>query len=111
MTLKSMPLMPDLDVNFNPDEEEEEDAAEEKNLMTILLKLKTAKSSLHASRKRYRDILPRTSSYSANLLQTSNNLGSSFSKTLMMHTQQQRRRTKMRFKSSRNDGQPKLTRL
>ena len=52
MVLKSMPLMPDLDVNFNPDEEEEEDAAEEKNLMTILLKLKTAKSSLDASRKR-----------------------------------------------------------
>ena len=48
-----MPLMPDLNVNFNPDEEEEEDAAEEKNLMTILLKLKTAKSSLEASRKRY----------------------------------------------------------
>ena len=57
-----MPLMPDLDVNFNPDEEEEEDAAEEKNLMTILLKLKTAKSSLHASRKRYCDMLCKASS-------------------------------------------------
>jgi hypothetical protein len=57
MASKSMPLMPDLDVNFNPDEEEEEDAAEEKNLMTILLKLKTAKSSLHASRKRYHELI------------------------------------------------------
>ena len=45
--------MPDLNVDFNPDVEEDEDAAEEKNLMTILLKLKTAKSSLDASRKRY----------------------------------------------------------
>ena len=53
MALKSMPLMPDLDINFNPDDEEEEDAAEEKNLMTILLKLKNAKSSIAASRKRY----------------------------------------------------------
>ena len=52
MALKSMPLMPDFDVNFNPDEDEEEDAAEEKNLMTILLKLKNAKSSLAATRKR-----------------------------------------------------------
>ena len=52
MALKSMPLMPDLDLNFNPDDEEEEDAAEEKNLMTILLKLKNAKSSIAASRKR-----------------------------------------------------------
>lgn len=55
MALKSMPLMPNFDVNFNPDEDEEEDAAEEKNLMTILLKLKNAKSSLAATRKR-RDI-------------------------------------------------------
>jgi hypothetical protein len=52
MALKSMPLMPDLDINFNPDDEEEEDAAEEKNLMAILLKLKNAKSSIAASRKR-----------------------------------------------------------
>jgi hypothetical protein len=49
---KKMPLMPDLDINFNPDDEEEEDAAEEKNLMAILLKLKNAKSSIAASRKR-----------------------------------------------------------
>jgi hypothetical protein len=52
MALKTMPLMPDLDINFNPDDEEEEDAAEEKNLMAILLKLKNAKSSIAASRKR-----------------------------------------------------------
>jgi hypothetical protein len=52
MALKTMPLMLDLDINFNPDDEEEEDAAEEKNLMAILLKLKNAKSSIAASRKR-----------------------------------------------------------
>jgi predicted RND superfamily exporter protein len=50
--LKSMPLMPDLNINFTGDEEEEEDAKEEKNLMTILLKLKSAKSTLETNRKR-----------------------------------------------------------
>ena len=57
-----MPLMPDFDVNFNPDEDEEEDAAEEKNLMTILLKLKNAKSSLAATRKRCDTYTPLSSS-------------------------------------------------
>jgi hypothetical protein len=52
MALNSMPLMPDLKVNFTADEEEEEEAAEEKNLMAMLMKLKTAKSNLDADRKR-----------------------------------------------------------
>lgn len=50
--LKSMPLMPELNINLGDEEEEEEDAAEEKSLMTILLKLKSAKSTLDANRKR-----------------------------------------------------------
>ena len=57
MASKKMPLMPDLDINFNPDDEEEEDAAEEKNLMAILLKLKNAKSSIAASRKRQENFM------------------------------------------------------
>jgi hypothetical protein len=113
MASKSMPLMPDLDVNFNPDEEEEEDAAEEKNLMTILLKLKTAKSSLHASRKRYHDVSRGASSYLvSNLIRSTQTcLGNNFSRTLTMRTQLQRRKTKKRFKNLRNGGPQKLIRL
>jgi hypothetical protein len=48
--------MPELTLgNFHDtsaDDDEDEDAAEEKGLMTILLKLKNAKSSLEANRKR-----------------------------------------------------------
>jgi hypothetical protein len=35
------------------DDNETEDAVEEKNLMQILMKLKTAKASLDANRKKY----------------------------------------------------------
>jgi hypothetical protein len=50
--LKSMPPMPDLNINFTADDEEEEDAKEEKSLLAILLKLKSAKSTLDTNRKR-----------------------------------------------------------
>ena len=47
-----MPIMPELNPNLS-DDDENEDKAEETNLMAILLKLKTAKSSIDESRRKY----------------------------------------------------------
>lgn len=48
-----VPDMPDLDVNFNEDDDDgEDDPQDENHLMNILQKLKTAKHTLDSSRQK-----------------------------------------------------------
>lgn len=47
-----MPVLPELQLNLSQGDEDD-DAEEEKNMMTILMKLKNAQSSMNESRKRY----------------------------------------------------------
>ncbi len=47
-----MPTLPEFQLNLSQGDEED-DAEEEKNMMAILMKLKTAQSSMHESKKRW----------------------------------------------------------
>lgn len=49
-------MLPDLQLNYASDEDDE-DADDEKQLMAMLIKLKTAKTAMEESRKRYRETL------------------------------------------------------
>jgi KaiC/GvpD/RAD55 family RecA-like ATPase len=48
----TMPTLPEIDPNIDIAEEEEESDEEDKDLMTILMKLKSAKQAVENSRKR-----------------------------------------------------------
>ncbi len=51
MALNQMPQLPEFQLDLSQGDEDD-DAEEEKNMMTILMKLKTAQSSMNQSRKR-----------------------------------------------------------